>query len=684
LGIAADEARPMAGPVPIEPFTTDVGPRALSGDGRYVVFQSLAALLENDHNSDVDVYLRDRQTGALTRVSSVAGGGDANGSSFSAAISSNGRYVAFLSVASDLVAGDHNDGTDCFVYDRELRSTTRVNVGPSGEESVTGCAAMAVSADGRYVVVDGRFDSGRSNRVWVRDRDSDGNGVVGEAGTETTTEIPYPSPSGTEQLFGLGWLTMSDDARYVSFTPEVYTQDWNYLGTRLYVLDRSTGGTTLIGPPSSSPEAPQYATAPDFGEGVLAYITNAPNLVPGDTGLDLDVFVVNLLTGGQSRVLLSHAGAPPLFQPGAPAISGDGRFVTFVGTELAAGGVEKRDVYGVDRALGQSFLVSARPDGSRATRVGDYPSISADGSTVAFLAGPDLLVDYSGNDGVFVASDFSLSPETVVVSPDGEPAAIYVNAPAATGWETRSVAVNAPLDLLELSPATGAGAEVVKATLPPNHTGQAREYRVIVGSEQVVIQQPSGPEVVSLDPAEGAPGGGTAVTIVGNGFSPDATVQFGGQSATGVVVVSSSLIRAVTPAGVGHVDVVVTNGDGLSTRLALAFTYFSTPTVGVSAAAGVFGGSADLGATLTSASGPLAGRQMRFFVDDVSVGTATLDHSSSSIDCVHAEVSGAITMRLVLSAVKNRAERQCSGSLRWRVRRTVMEPYGTTPIDALS
>ena len=95
-------------------------------------------------------------------------------------------------------------------------------------------------------------------------------------------------------------------------------------------------------------------------------------------------------------------------------------------------------------------------------------------------------------------------------------------------------------------------------TLPGNHTGAAREYRVIGGSEQVVVRQPSGPEVVSLDPAEGPPAGGTPVTIVGNGFSPDATVQFGGQPATDVVVVNSSLIHAVTPPGVGHVDVVVT------------------------------------------------------------------------------------------------------------------------------
>src|ERR1700752_221323 len=75
-GIAADDARPMAGPVPVESFATDVGPRALSADGRYVVFQSVSGLVAGDNNSDVDVYLRDRQTGALTRVSTTPGGTD--------------------------------------------------------------------------------------------------------------------------------------------------------------------------------------------------------------------------------------------------------------------------------------------------------------------------------------------------------------------------------------------------------------------------------------------------------------------------------------------------------------------------------------------------------------------------------------------------------------------------------
>ena len=96
-GIATDEARPEAGPVPIEPFTNDLPPRARSADGRFVVFLSRAALVAGDANSDWDVYLRDRQTGALVRVSAAPDGGDSDAASMWPIISADGRYVVFAS-----------------------------------------------------------------------------------------------------------------------------------------------------------------------------------------------------------------------------------------------------------------------------------------------------------------------------------------------------------------------------------------------------------------------------------------------------------------------------------------------------------------------------------------------------------------------------------------------------------
>lgn len=90
-----------------------------SSDGRYVAFQSEASnLVSGDTNGVDDVFLRDTLTGTTTRVSVAQNGTQGNGSSSGDSISSNGRYVVFTSDASNLVSGDNNNEADLFVYDR--------------------------------------------------------------------------------------------------------------------------------------------------------------------------------------------------------------------------------------------------------------------------------------------------------------------------------------------------------------------------------------------------------------------------------------------------------------------------------------------------------------------------------------------------------------------------------------
>ena len=109
----------------------------LSADGRYVAFVSDATnLIPDDTNNAEDVFVKDRQTGATTRVSVASQtGAQANNGSGVAAISSDGRYVAFYSDASNLVSGDTNGIGDIFVRDRQTGLTTRVSVDSSGHEA---------------------------------------------------------------------------------------------------------------------------------------------------------------------------------------------------------------------------------------------------------------------------------------------------------------------------------------------------------------------------------------------------------------------------------------------------------------------------------------------------------------------------------------------------------------------
>ena len=126
---------------------------SISADGRYVAFHSETSnLVAGDSNGVVDVLVHDRRTGQTTRVSVDSSGAQGNGNSgHLVSISADGRYVAFESDANNLVAGDTNGTSDIFVHDRGTRRTTRVSVESSGAQGNSLSARPSISADGRYV-----------------------------------------------------------------------------------------------------------------------------------------------------------------------------------------------------------------------------------------------------------------------------------------------------------------------------------------------------------------------------------------------------------------------------------------------------------------------------------------------------------------------------------------------------
>jgi len=128
---------------------------SLSGDGRYVAFVSAASnMVPDDTNGHPDVFAHDRQTGDTTRVSVSSSGAEGNGNSsyFEASlprISADGRYVVFISQATNLVTGDNNGALDAFVHDLDTSETTRVSVDSSGIEANGSSLAASISGDGR-------------------------------------------------------------------------------------------------------------------------------------------------------------------------------------------------------------------------------------------------------------------------------------------------------------------------------------------------------------------------------------------------------------------------------------------------------------------------------------------------------------------------------------------------------
>ena len=175
----------------------------ISADGRFVAFDSWATnLVAGDTNELRDVFVHDRQTGTTERVSVASDGTQANGGGGWPAISADGRFVAFYSGASNLVPGDTNGWEDAFVHDRQTGITERVSVASDGTQGNSWSKSPAISADGRIVA----FISDATNLV-----PGDTNGVDdifvhdrGAPATVTTTvNFDSPAPPGGGPLDGV-------------------------------------------------------------------------------------------------------------------------------------------------------------------------------------------------------------------------------------------------------------------------------------------------------------------------------------------------------------------------------------------------------------------------------------------------------------------------------------------------
>src|SRR5216117_509323 len=222
---------------------------ALSADGRFVAFDSAATdLVAGDTNGVSDVFVHDRQTGTTERVSVASDGAQGNGRSglvtfaFPPALSADGRFVAFVSFATNLVAGDTNGATDVFVHDRQTGTTERVSVASDGTESNAASLGSALSADGRFVA----FQSDATNLV-AGDTNGATDVFVHDRQTGMTERVSVAS-GGTEGNGFSAGLALSADGRFVAFhstATNLVAGDTNG-ATDVFVHDRQTGTTERV------------------------------------------------------------------------------------------------------------------------------------------------------------------------------------------------------------------------------------------------------------------------------------------------------------------------------------------------------------------------------------------------------------------------------------------------------
>ena len=281
---------------------------ALSADGRYVAFVSDASnLVPNDTNDTLDIFVHDRQTGSTTRVSVDSNGGQGNGHSYLPALNADGRYVAFASWASNLVPGDTNDLGDVFVHDRQTGSTTRVSVDNAGGQSNSESFSASLSADGRYVA----FGSWASNLV-PNDTNDTWDIFVHDRQTGRTTRVSVDSAGeqGNGEFGSTASPALSADGRYVAFVSDasnLVPNDTNDRGD-IFVHDRQTGSTTRVSVDSTGGQGNEesYSSSLSADGRYVAFSSSASNLVPGDTNAAYDIFVHDRL----GVLLEGPTGAP--------------------------------------------------------------------------------------------------------------------------------------------------------------------------------------------------------------------------------------------------------------------------------------------------------------------------------------------------------------------------------------
>jgi Tol biopolymer transport system component len=325
---------------------------SISSDGSLVAFVSQSTNLVTGVSGGQQVYLRDRQTGLTTVVSKSTLGIVGNGVSSAPAISADGRYIAFVSLATNLVTGV--TGQQIYLHDRQTGQTT------------------LVSKDNSPTPIQG---DGASNR-----------------------------PS------------ISSDGRYIAFASAATNFASGVGGNQeIYIHDRLTGAngtTSLISKDSSATPGNGNSSTPSIsGDGrFVAFTSLATNLVPGVTGQQ--IYLHDRFAGANgSNVLISHDNSGTPVQgngnSSAPSISSNGQFVAF--TSLAtnllapASAVSGPQIYIHDQLTGTNGVTSlvsksndAVPVAGTSASATDTPSTNSDGGFVAFFSQATNLVTGSG------------------------------------------------------------------------------------------------------------------------------------------------------------------------------------------------------------------------------------------------------------------------------------------------
>ncbi len=382
------------------------GGPSLSADGRLVTFASDATnLVPGDTNGAKDIFVRALDTGELVRVSVDSAGTQGDDSSFSPVISADGRSVTFASTATNLVPGDTNGIRDTFVHDLTTGQTVRVSVNSAGTQGNDSSFSPSLSADGQLVA----FASDASNLV-AGDTNGAEDIFVHNLTTGQTARVSVDS-AGIQGNGASFFPVISADGRSVTFAStatNLVPGDTN--GTKdIFVHDLTTGQTVRVSVDSAGTQGNGASFFPVISADgqLVAFESLATNLVPGDTNGGRDIFVRDLTTGQTVRVSVDSASTQGNGASFSPSLSADGQMVAFSSdaTNLVPGDTNGvRDIFVRDLTTRQTVRVSVDSAGIEGNGDSFSPSLSANERLVAFDSFATNLVpgDTNGAEDIFV------------------------------------------------------------------------------------------------------------------------------------------------------------------------------------------------------------------------------------------------------------------------------------------
>jgi len=362
---------------------------SISANGRYVAFESLASnLVSNDTNKQMDVFVHDRVTGVTERVSTATGGGQSNGESRAAHISADGRYVVFSSRATNLTSHDYYGQSNIYLKDRLAGTIDLISTRLDGAPDRCGSHDPAVSDNGRFVAFyscdDGLTDGDNNGKfdVFVRDR---------RDGITRLISITPDGEPGNDVSWGPVSITGNGhEVFFSSWANDLTPGDLNST-LDAFAHNWQTGETELLSISTNNVQGDR-----DTGGGVpsadgtrVIIGSNATTLVPNDTNQVKDAFLRDRAAGTMERISLTPDGRETFNSSGyGSAISPDGRFIAFHSwsDQLIAEDTNfVPDIFVYDVETRRTIRVSISSEGAEANNEVFYTmDIALDGRAVAF------------------------------------------------------------------------------------------------------------------------------------------------------------------------------------------------------------------------------------------------------------------------------------------------------------